>query len=94
MSTEHNVVNCHIKPYIQPFERTLALRELSELAAQQPVPYQNGKVSEHHFLLDGGVPVDLLRQRLAYWEEINSATMNKREHGFTRQLYFEATGQV
>ncbi len=93
MNTIKNTVNCYIKPYIQPFERVLALRELSALAAQEPVPYQNGTISRHHFLLDAAAPVGLLQQRLAYWEEIGAAN-NGNGHEFTRQLRFEATGQV
>ena len=31
---------CRIKPYIQPFERTLAVAELSAIARSEPVYYR------------------------------------------------------
>lgn len=63
---------CRMKPYIQPFERTLALAELSALAQTEPVPIDLNAGQSVLFSLPPTVkPADLARN-LAYWETIEA----------------------
>lgn len=63
---------CHIKPYIQPFERFLAVQELSRVVGED-IPFDSiagineVSVSSHK-------PVDVLIERLAYWEAISCSS--------------------
>jgi site-specific DNA-methyltransferase (cytosine-N4-specific) len=61
---------CRMKPYIQPFERTLALAELRALAHASPIPV-DGKVEQTvRFLVSSPTEAATLAHRLAYWEII------------------------
>lgn len=77
------LLRCKIKPYIQPFERKLALEELTSLTGCIPrqVCSDNGsllfeldtKISDSRSLLfeiDTKIEVSTLQQRLAYWESV------------------------
>jgi DNA modification methylase len=63
------VIGCRLKPYIQPFERELAIRELAALtgvpAAQLADISPEGRAE-----LRSGVDLKLLASRLAYWESV------------------------
>jgi SAM-dependent methyltransferase len=88
-------VLCSLKPYIQPFERRLALAELTALANSEPVPFssprrsthpRNGNGLPHQFLIRSGVDPLLLVERLAYWETVEGTGLIP-----TRQVLREAT---
>jgi site-specific DNA-methyltransferase (cytosine-N4-specific) len=61
-----------MKPYIQPFERTLALAELSALAHTKPVPLDGNPEQPVLFSLPPVVEPTLLARQLAYWEIIEA----------------------
>lgn len=63
---------CRMKPYIQPFERTLALAELSALARTEPMPLDPNAELPVLFSLPSTVEPALLIRHLAYWEVIEA----------------------
>lgn len=63
---------CRMKPYIQPFERTLALAELSALAHTDPVPVGQQTKEPVSFSLPTLVEPAALARHLAYWEVIEA----------------------
>lgn len=79
---------CRMKPYIQPFERTLALAELSAIAGAKPVAVD--KTEEPVlFSLPSIVKADALARHLAYWEVIETDKLC-----FTTQVLRERTVNV
>jgi site-specific DNA-methyltransferase (cytosine-N4-specific) len=79
---------CRMKPYIQPFERSLALAELSALAQIDPVPVDETEEPVLFSLPPVVKPADLARH-LAYWEAIET------DHPcFTTQVLRERTANV
>jgi DNA modification methylase len=77
---------CRLKPYIQPFERTLALRELAATSGAEPRPVKGLASTALEFFVTTSVTPDMLSDRLAYWETVSSGAPV-----FTRQLLREAT---
>jgi site-specific DNA-methyltransferase (cytosine-N4-specific) len=69
---------CRMKPYIQPFERTLALAEISALAQAEPVASQNADKAEVPILfsLASSVRPEKLIDNLAYWESIETDSVH------------------
>lgn len=63
---------CRMKPYIQPFERALALAELSALAHTDPVPVDRQTKEPILFSLPPVVKPAALARHLAYWEAIEA----------------------
>lgn len=61
---------CRMKPYIQPFERALALAELSALADAKPVAVDKEAQQPVLFSVPPAVKADALARHLAYWEVI------------------------
>ncbi len=80
---------CHLKPYIQPFERELALRELGQIAKRPPTQKSSSGNGDSDFLVDSVVPPEHLISQLAYWESVSSP-----EFKWTKQLLREATTYV
>jgi len=74
---------CRIKPYIQPFERKLALRELEQLTGSRA--YQQHD-DPNRFIVSSAIGSEDLLERLAYWESIEEGTFS-----WTKQLRREAT---
>ena len=66
------VVVCRMKPYIQPFERTLALAELGALAQAEPMPVDHSTSQPLLFSVSPVVRASLLARQLAYWEVIEA----------------------
>ena len=84
----HNLV-CKIKPYIQPFERVLAFKEMKQLTFCDPVPGINEKTdSASFFKIKTDTPIDFLIENLTYWEAIGEDDFSLR---LTRQVKREAT---
>lgn len=80
---------CKIKPYIQPFERVLAFKEMRKIALCDPVPGLNEKPGDSVFFqIDTDVSVDFLIDNLTYWESISENYFSRR---LTRQIKREAT---
>lgn len=77
---------CCLKPYIQPFERKLALAELSTLAKAKPRPIVSTCDRGPQFVVDSALPATGLANRLAYWEHVIG-----RERITTTQVLREAT---
>ncbi|NKQ34955.1 MAG: hypothetical protein HF973_04985 [Chloroflexi bacterium] len=80
-----------MKPYIQPFEKVLALKELESLSAKEPkacLNLANGETG--NYWIDSPAELETLVKRLAYWEgvavETAADTLN-----FTIQVRREAT---
>lgn len=67
-------LRCRIKDYIQPFERSLALQELSAVAATRPTPVGADAETSAEFLVSTSRPLRALAETLAYWEVISSKT--------------------
>lgn len=78
-------VTLKIKPYIQPFERHLALWELEALAGAAPA---QSRSRENEYSVRTGKP-RLLAEKLAYWESIDVGGVRP-----TRQVLIEATTNV
>lgn len=85
MTTE---VRCQMKPYIQPFERTLALAELGAVANDRAVLAANhhSSTSVH---IRTSVPAEKLAASLAYWEAVDDGAVR-----YTHQAFREATVSV
>jgi DNA modification methylase len=79
---------CRMKPYIQPFERTLALAELTAVAGARPVAVDTSD-EPVRFSLPSIVKADKLVRHLAYWEVIEAD-----RPCFTTQVLRERTVNV
>lgn len=64
----NNSLLCHIKPYIQPFERVLAVRELEVLSCSAPTPAAAPYIVPVDYRVTTAVPASELAAQLAYWE--------------------------
>jgi DNA modification methylase len=80
---------CRMKAYIQPFERTLALAELSALANSAPVPVERQTGDPILFSIPSAVKAAALVRNLAYWE-----TIEADQSYFTTQVLRERTVNV
>lgn len=81
-----NVISCRLKPYIQPFERWLAIEELRSLAGANPMPMDGTEQKALVFNVKSDYGSTKLAERLAYWELVEGD-----ERRFTRQVFLEAT---
>ena len=81
-------VRCQMKPYIQPFERTLALAELGVVANVGAVLGANhhSSTSVH---ISTSAPAEKLAASLAYWELVDDGAVR-----YTHQALREATVSV
>ena len=79
------VIKCKIKSYVQPFEKTLALRELANLSGSTPVLAENENGGEYYSVKTNASD-DYLASRLGYWESVQSKS--------TTQILREATVNV
>ncbi len=66
-----NNLRIRIKPYIQPFERILALRELQALSADIPRPLGTPEDTVTEFEVTSLLSAAELADRLAYWEAVD-----------------------
>jgi site-specific DNA-methyltransferase (cytosine-N4-specific) len=89
-------VVCALKPYIQPFERALALQELQALAKGSPCPIPADGASGEQEALVFQVQTDLsaayLASRLTYWQTVGVA--GDGAPVVTRQVRREATSNL
>ncbi|MBM3156910.1 MAG: hypothetical protein FJ004_06460 [Chloroflexi bacterium] len=83
---EQESLALRMKPYIQPFERELALRELKALAGECANIDRSQNNSESYLVSSSASSAHNLADRLAYWESVSSPDMI-----WTKQLKREAT---
>lgn len=81
-----NALTCSVKPYIQPFERQLALQELRALASGPVLPLDGDDATARTFSITSDNDALTLRGALAYWQFIGDPA-----EGITIQLRREAT---
>jgi site-specific DNA-methyltransferase (cytosine-N4-specific) len=82
-------LTAYIKPYIQPFERRLAIEELSILTGSTVVPLDGRKDEAQVFSVLTRATPEYLAKVLAYWEVV--ACDDPR---YTDQVLFEATTNI
>lgn len=63
-------VTCRIKEYIQPFEKTLALKELEAVSQSKPLAVTPG--SSLTYTVETSATVEQLADKLAYWELVEA----------------------
>ncbi len=80
---------CRLKPYIQPFERELALRELEARSHSTPISIQNDDSQSGDYRITTHVNSRHLLGSLAYWESITNHKLS-----FTTQVLREATVNI
>ncbi|HXF93552.1 MAG TPA: hypothetical protein VNK46_12400 [Nitrospiraceae bacterium] len=80
---------CRIKPYIQPFERKLALAELAALAGHEPRPLTDAAGDALEYVVAADLPAAELAEKLAYWESVRDT-----QSILTTQALREATINV
>lgn len=85
---------CEMKPYIQPFERRLAIQELHSIADAEPIAVSQSEGSDQTlFRVRTQSDVRRLADRLAFWESI----VEENAMGtalYTRQLRYEVVSDV
>jgi DNA modification methylase len=87
-------VICRLKPYIQPFEKVLALKELAVLSDSEPTACLDLANEETgNYLVELPDKVEALTGRLTYWEEVVVETAIDAPQ-LTRQVRHEATASV
>ncbi len=79
-------ITCRIKPYIQPFERKLGLRELIALAGGKPLPLAGQFDKSGIFKITSRITAAELARELAFWEVIEG-----KKSVTTRQSLREST---
>lgn len=83
----NNLVKLELKPYLQPFEQELAIRELRTIIGK------GDNISESHglWLAETSIPVELLQSRLTYWQRVG---VDELEPTLQKALEFTQNGSV
>ena len=81
-------VTCRMKPYIKPFEKVLAIRELESLS-EGKAQTRTGVDSPLEFTVSSQIPAQILANNLAYWE-----TVKDSQELVTQQVKYEKTSLV
>lgn len=89
MTTNREIV-CRLKPYIQPFERTLAIKELAALTGDEPTPETDQLGEPLVYQVTTTQAPTCLAERLTYWERVYPDG-NPLMSQLTRQVRREAT---
>lgn len=66
-----NLLRVRMKPYIQPFERELAIQELRSLSNVAQDAIKDIEGVEHEFMVDTNSAPSILADRLTYWETVS-----------------------
>ena len=92
MIQESVQLDCHLKPYIKPFEKVLALKELKALIGvlDSSVVLESNQLNR--YVIQSTTSKDQLIKSLAYWEGICKVTDNRVE--LTKQVRREATTAI
>lgn len=80
------IISVRLKPYIQPFERSLAFAELEALTGQPPLP---GPTDGEYMVSGPARLVAHLVEKLSFWQSVRNGTWQP-----TRQAITEATAAV
>lgn len=83
-------VRLRMKEYIQPFERILALAEVTALTGTRPTPEKGGPNSLNIFVAHASEGAKVLADRLAYWELVET----RKASYLTSQVLSESTVNV
>ncbi len=81
---------CRLKAYIQPFERTLAIKELAALTGDEPTPETDQLGETLVYRVTTTQSAACLAERLTYWERVYPDG-NPLTSQLTRQVRHEAT---
>lgn len=79
------ILKCKIKPYIQPFEKVLAIRELTKLSGSVPSMTES-EINGEYYAVKTSEGENFLANRLSYWESVQNKA--------TTQVLREATVNV
>jgi site-specific DNA-methyltransferase (cytosine-N4-specific) len=71
LSNRDDVIKFEIKPYLQPFERELAMRELKALLGHDCKLFSEN----NYWLTDTDASVDFLLNRLTYWQRLGKQSL-------------------
>lgn len=82
-------LTCRMKQHIQPFERRLALKELSALTKSTAVPIDGDAATALTFDVTTACDAERLRDALAYWQFVGD-----EDAGLTSQIRREATSII
>lgn len=88
--TGDHVVICKLKSYIQPFERSLALREIEAISKNPPILVE-GDSNSVLFATHTNVVASTFIDRLTYWELVWAGGLNGHAGEVTTQAKREAT---
>ena len=84
-----NRLICQLKPYIQPFERILALQELASLSHAVPQKATGENGNDNLFMVSSKTTADELAAQVTYWERIGVESAP-----LTRQVLRESTQEI
>ena len=84
-----NRLVCQLKPYIQPFERTLALQELASLSRAVPQKASDENGNDNLFMVSSKITADELAAQVTYWESIGAGPTL-----LTQQVLRESTQEL
>ena len=89
----NDAINLELKPYLQPFERELAMRELQSLIGI------NAGITEKHglWLANTDIPDEFLRSRLTYWQRVGRSKLEPTLQialEFTQKGYAQTVEQL
>src|SRR5882762_7555074 len=82
-----NNIICELKPYIQPFERTLALKELRMVSGVKPRLYPSSNGNSYVVRLNR--PIEEIIDSLTYWQAVWRTDSKEVVH-HTTQVRIEA----
>jgi len=71
LTNEHEAIKLELKPYIQPFERVLALRELRALLSDDDRCIEE----QGYWLIHTSRHESYFRERLTYWQRVGRAVL-------------------
>lgn len=91
--TGNEELACYLKPYIQPFECILAIKELETLTGFTPIPETNSNGDVTVYRVTTSCSTAYLIDRLTYWERVEPSG-NPLAHHLTRQVRREATADL
>lgn len=92
MIQESIQLNCHLKAYIKPFEKVLAIKELKALMGELETKVVQDSKELNRYVIQSTASKAQLIKSLAYWEGICKGTDHKVE--LTNQVRREATTAI
>jgi hypothetical protein len=83
-------ISLALKPYIQPFEKHLALRELAAISRAEPIAFESTDQVSRIYYVETDQSLTKLAANLAYWETVR----NNGRKIFTTQIMRESTVSI